>query len=169
MNAQHIQKLMQDAKHAEIREQNANAELERTRALLKSRLETNEAQAERIAELEAALEVAENRPVEAEQEVITLGKQLRFVQGCLKDKGLFHRLGYCRDAILILGSQIQIHILEGRDKTDEYAAMTLALGSLKCWPKKVDGYIAPAIIYRPHPKSEEITMLRPVNHKKDIK
>ena len=107
MNAQHIQRLMKDAQHAAIREQQAKDELERTRAMLRNRIADNESQAQRIAELESELALAVNRPVAAEEEVKRLHRQVRYLRGEVNNASRVAVLDLTRDALGCMGETMQ--------------------------------------------------------------
>ena len=129
MNAQHIKKLMTDAKRAEIRERNANIELERTRAILKAKVDANESQAQRIAELESELALAVNRPVAAEEEVKRLHRQVRYLKGEVGNASRVAVLDITRDALGCMGETMQ-QIQTGKPMSDVKAGLNLSILAL---------------------------------------
>ena len=86
----------------------------------------------RNAELEAKLETDSAREIEAEREVVKLGKQLRFVQGQLRRNTDEFHYNSVHKAIYLVGRAYQQALMN--DDKDLAARLKLALSTLNAKP-----------------------------------
>ena len=99
-----------------------------SRTIFNQRLQDLEEAKARIVELETALEgMTDTERDELEGEIERLNRQKRYLSAQLRQKTLSAVLNYSKDAILLLGYQIQEWVINGDANTDARWKVELAM------------------------------------------